>query len=57
MKATKEILTTKQMLEEIKYECYRNGYNYDKTFSLLDNISNEEEKASFIKHMYEEICY
>lgn len=47
MKRNNDILTTEQKLEEIKYECYRNGFNYDKAIEAAEKM-NGEDKENYV---------
>lgn len=53
MKETKDILTTEQKLEAIKYDCYRNGLNLDYSIQAVEKLSghNKDNAVDFLYNL------
>lgn len=58
MKETKDILTTEQKLEEIKYQAYRLGKvdEITEALALISRMHYSELREKYINELYEDFC-
>ena len=58
MKETKDILTTEQKLEEIKYQAYRLGKvdEIAEELAFISQVQDLKSKEKYINELYDEFC-
>lgn len=54
----KDVLTTEQMLDEIKYQAYRLGKvdEIDEELAFISQVQDLKSKEEYINELYDEFC-